>query len=158
MDAAAEIWRNPAIKHQVHPEYEEWAGRGGTGRPKPSRETKFSGANGDKEIMLIFPVQLTTTRVTQDTLCDTFKTFHSSNLLTPDREQSWSTWIIVVYTRPAIIGYKKPTGHASIGFDRQAQQVSQGHTWSCKNKKIAILRPITAVEALSWGSYNPVHK
>ena len=28
-------------------------------RPNPSRETKFSGANGDRE-MFIFPVQLTT--------------------------------------------------------------------------------------------------
>ena len=30
--------------------------------PKPSREAKFSGANGDRE-MLIFPVQLTTSRI-----------------------------------------------------------------------------------------------
>ena len=29
--------------------------------PNPSRETKFSGANGDREIF-IFPVQLTTSR------------------------------------------------------------------------------------------------
>ena len=29
------------------------------GLPNPSRETKFSGANGDRE-MFIFPVQLTT--------------------------------------------------------------------------------------------------
>ena len=36
--------------------------RGGAGRPNPSRETKFSGANGDREI-LIFPVQLTTSRI-----------------------------------------------------------------------------------------------
>ena len=33
--------------------------RDGTGRPNSSDETNFSGANGDKEI-LIFPVQLTT--------------------------------------------------------------------------------------------------
>ena len=32
------------------------------GRPNPSRETKFSGANGDREI-LIFPVQLTASRI-----------------------------------------------------------------------------------------------
>ena len=31
----------------------------GTGLPNPSRETKFSGANGDRE-KYIFPVQLTT--------------------------------------------------------------------------------------------------
>ena len=32
------------------------------GLPNPSRETKFSGANGDREIS-IFPVQLTTSKV-----------------------------------------------------------------------------------------------
>ena len=32
------------------------------GLPNPSRETKFSGANGDREIF-IFPVQLTTSRM-----------------------------------------------------------------------------------------------
>ena len=34
----------------------------GTGRPNLSRETKFAGANGDREI-LIFPAQLTTSRI-----------------------------------------------------------------------------------------------
>ena len=33
-----------------------------TGLPNPSRETKFSGANGDREIF-IFPFQLTTSRI-----------------------------------------------------------------------------------------------
>ena len=32
----------------------------GAGLPKPSRETKFSGAKGDRELS-IFPVQMTTT-------------------------------------------------------------------------------------------------
>ena len=32
------------------------------GLPNPSRETNFSGTNADKEI-LIFPVQLTTSRI-----------------------------------------------------------------------------------------------
>ena len=32
------------------------------GAADPSRETKFSGANGDKDIF-IFPVQLTTSRI-----------------------------------------------------------------------------------------------
>ena len=32
------------------------------GRPNPSREAKFSGANRDREI-LIFPLQLTTSRI-----------------------------------------------------------------------------------------------
>ena len=35
------------------------AGRDG---PNPSREAKFSGANGDRE-MFIFPVQLTSSRI-----------------------------------------------------------------------------------------------
>ena len=34
----------------------------GTGLPNPSRETKFSGANGDREIF-VFPVPLTTSRI-----------------------------------------------------------------------------------------------
>ena len=34
----------------------------GTGLPKPSRETRLSGANADRE-KLIFPVQLTTCRM-----------------------------------------------------------------------------------------------
>ena len=39
-----------------------WAGWRGTGLPKPSRETKLSGANADRE-KFIFPVQLTTCRM-----------------------------------------------------------------------------------------------
>ena len=59
MDATAEIGRNPVRRHQIQPEYgDEQA----TGLPKPSRETKFSGANGHREIF-IFPVQLTTSRI-----------------------------------------------------------------------------------------------
>ena len=34
----------------------------GTGLPNPSRETKFSGANADREIF-IFPLQLTTSKI-----------------------------------------------------------------------------------------------
>ena len=33
------------------------------GRPSPSRETKFSGANGNREIVFIFPVQVATGRI-----------------------------------------------------------------------------------------------
>ena len=51
--------KNPVSKRQIQPEYGEWRG---TGRPNPSRLTKFSGANGDREI-IIFPVQLTTSRI-----------------------------------------------------------------------------------------------
>ena len=52
MDAAAELGINYVSKHQIQP---------GAGRPNPSRETKFSGTNADREI-LIFPVELTTCR------------------------------------------------------------------------------------------------
>ena len=63
MDAAPEIGRNPVSKDcslSLSVENER-AGRG-TGRPSPTRETKFSGANGDREIF-IFPAQLTTSRI-----------------------------------------------------------------------------------------------
>ena len=62
MDAAAEIVRNSMSKHQIQSECGEWAGWRGTGRPNSLRETKFSGANGDREIF-IFPVQLTTSMI-----------------------------------------------------------------------------------------------
>ena len=62
MDTAAEIGRNPVSKHQIQSEYGELVVLRGTGRLNPSRETKFSGANGDRE-MFIFPVQLTTSRI-----------------------------------------------------------------------------------------------
>ena len=63
MDAAAELGRNPVSKHQIQPKYgDEQADAGRVRQSNPSRETKFSGANGDREIF-IFPVQLTTCRI-----------------------------------------------------------------------------------------------
>ena len=64
MDATAELERNPvASKHHIQPEYgDEQADAGRDWLPIPSRETKFSGANADKEIW-IFPFQLTTCRI-----------------------------------------------------------------------------------------------
>ena len=62
MDAAAAIGRNPVSKHQIQPDYGGQQADAGTGRLNPSRETKFSGTHGDREI-LIFPVQLTTSRI-----------------------------------------------------------------------------------------------
>ena len=86
MDAAAEIGRNTVSKHHVQPEYGHEAGWRGTGMPNPSRETKFSGANGDRGI-LIFPVQLTTSRIgnltrlilflLQYSLCDDHTCIHT---------------------------------------------------------------------------------
>ena len=61
MDAAAELGRNPVSMHQIQPEYGDEQNRG-TGRLNPSRETKFPGTHGDRGI-LIFPVQLTTSRI-----------------------------------------------------------------------------------------------
>ena len=61
MDAAAELGRNPVSKHQIQPEYGDEqadAGRdGGTrlARPNPQH------ARGQENI--IFPVQLTTSRI-----------------------------------------------------------------------------------------------
>ena len=52
MDAAADLGRNPLSKHQIQPEYGDEQADAGR-----SRETKFSGANGDRE-EIIFPAQL----------------------------------------------------------------------------------------------------
>ena len=61
MDAAAELGKNPISKHQIQPEYgDEQADAGRDGQTR--LETKFSGANGDREI-LNFPVQLATSRI-----------------------------------------------------------------------------------------------
>ena len=46
----------------------------GRGRPNPSRETKFSGANADRE-MLTFPVQLTTFRIGNLTRVDPYSCY-----------------------------------------------------------------------------------
>ena len=84
MDALAELGRNPVSKHQIQPEYGDEQADGGTGLPNPSRETKFSGANGDREIF-IFPVQLTTSRTGNLTrlihtlaICVTINTYNST--------------------------------------------------------------------------------
>ena len=63
LDAAAELGSNPVSKHQIQPEYgDEQADAGRDCRRNPSRETKLSGTYGDRE-MLVFPVQLTTSRI-----------------------------------------------------------------------------------------------
>ena len=61
MDAAAEIGRNPVSKHQIRPE--DGDEQADAGRDCRTRlETKFSGANEDREIF-IFPAQLATSRI-----------------------------------------------------------------------------------------------
>ena len=63
MDAAAELGMNPVSNHQVQPEYgHEQADAGWDCRTRLVRETKFSGANADREIFL-FPIHLTTGRI-----------------------------------------------------------------------------------------------
>ena len=47
MDTAVDIARSCVSKHHIQPEYREWAGLCGTGRPNLSRETKFSSASRD---------------------------------------------------------------------------------------------------------------
>ena len=49
MEAAAELGRN---KHQIQPECGDEQADAGRDWPNLSRETKFSGANGDKEIFI----------------------------------------------------------------------------------------------------------
>ena len=83
MDIAAEF-RGPGSKHQIQSKL-SMENRRGTGRLNPSRETKFSGTYGDRG-MLIFPVQLTTTRIgnltrAHTTACPSVKTTHSSRAL-----------------------------------------------------------------------------
>ena len=56
MDAAVELGRNPVSKHQIQHEYGDEQADAGQSLPNPSRETKFSGANADREI-LNFPIQ-----------------------------------------------------------------------------------------------------
>ena len=64
MDAAAEFGRNPVRKHQIQPEYgdEQADARRDCRAHLPSRETKLSGANEDREVLII-PVQLITSRI-----------------------------------------------------------------------------------------------
>ena len=63
MYAAAELGRNPIIrKHQIQLEHGDEQADAGRDCRKPSRETKFSGMNADSG-MLIFPVQLTTSKI-----------------------------------------------------------------------------------------------
>ena len=62
MDAAAEIGRIPASKHQIQPEYgDEQADAGRDGRTHLGRSNS-QARTGTGEIF-IFPVQLTTSRI-----------------------------------------------------------------------------------------------
>ena len=63
MDAAAELGRNPVSKHQIQPEYrDEQADAGRDCRNRLARPNSQARTNADRGI-LIFPVQLTTSRI-----------------------------------------------------------------------------------------------
>ena len=62
MDAAAEIGRNPESKHHIQPEYGDEQADAGRDCRTRLEKTRFSGANGDRELF-IFPVQLTTIKI-----------------------------------------------------------------------------------------------
>ena len=49
MNADAELGRNPVSKHQIQLEYGDE--QADAGLPNLSRETRFSGANVDREIL-----------------------------------------------------------------------------------------------------------
>ena len=49
MDSAAELGRNPVSRHHIQPESMEMITLMRDGTAETSRETKFSGANGDRE-------------------------------------------------------------------------------------------------------------
>ena len=65
MNAAAELGRNSVSKHHIQLEYRDaQADAGRDYRTRLRDETKFSGANGDRQnLLFIFPVQLTTRRI-----------------------------------------------------------------------------------------------
>ena len=63
MEAAAEPGRNPVSKHEIQPEYgDEQADTGRYCRTRLARPNSQARTNADREI-LIFTVQLTTSRI-----------------------------------------------------------------------------------------------
>ena len=61
MDAAAELGRNPVSKHQIQPEYEDE--QAGAGRDCQTRLARPNSQAQTRTGKLIFPVQLTTSRI-----------------------------------------------------------------------------------------------
>ena len=52
MDPASELGRNPISNRQIQPDYQDEQADAGRECRNPPRETKFSGANGDREIFI----------------------------------------------------------------------------------------------------------
>ena len=129
MDAAAELGRNPVSKHQIQPEYgDEQAG--GTGLPNPSRETKFSGANGDREIF-IFPVQLTRSRIgnPQPYPVDPYPCYMWWPYNTPPRKTGEIPWVSTEFS-PSICNEQADAGRD--GRNRLARPNSLARTGTGK--------------------------
>ena len=80
MDAGAEIERNPASKHQIQPDYQEWSRLTRDGTVEPVSRDHFLRRERGQE-MLIFPVQLTSSRIGNLTpcsaICDDHTCIHS---------------------------------------------------------------------------------
>ena len=60
---AADLGRNSVSKHLIQPEYEHEQADAGQDCRTRLAETKFSGANADREIILFSPIQLITSRI-----------------------------------------------------------------------------------------------
>ena len=110
MDAAAEMGRNPVSKHQI--------------RPNRSRETNFSGADGDREIF-IFPVQLTKSRIGNLT-----RLIHGSTLL-----YVMTIHTYLRYTRLYIILYIYITPRVDILSARKPPKTNRRHTLESRTQR-----------------------
>ena len=118
----------------------------------PPRPSNKQGHNSDSKSFLAIG------GLHEDKLCDTLQARattnnvknHSSSLLTtPYREQPRSTWIVVVYPRPAFSTTKR-TNHAPISFDNKPKFLKA--TFYTGLRKIEIPKSMV-VEALSWRSW-----
>ena len=96
MYAAVEIGRNSVSKYQIQPEYGKWAGWRGAGRPNPSRETKFSGANGGWEKKKIL-VQLTTSRISNLCPIDPHSAIFDSHTYSSSPEWSSASFYVGMF-------------------------------------------------------------
>ena len=93
MDAATEHGgRNPVSKHQIQPEYGDE--QADAGLPNPSRETKFSGANANRE-MLYFPCSVDHGQNWQPYPVDTY--IHTYTCRRPDRATRVFFFFLFVY-------------------------------------------------------------
>ena len=123
MDATAKLGRNPVKKHRVQPEYRDEHADAGRDCKNLSREPKFSGANGDRNIF-IFPIQLTTGRI--------------DNLLTSTR-----LMCVVCVFFPFILGIKfvGRTSRGHTGFLIHLPSAVRAFIFLAREKDLAIPFP-----------------